>query len=272
MRGATSPARDITKKESVSIHAPHARGDNNLPNWPWSLRLFQFTPLMRGATADGLKAMKLCRFQFTPLMRGATWSFRPLKTLETVSIHAPHARGDWDNYFIYNLENVSIHAPHARGDQPRKGHNQDRISFNSRPSCEGRHKNETALLRGRGFNSRPSCERRQAITLLSSGEKSFQFTPLMRGATAGYYYATCDSRVSIHAPHARGDSFCRYHITSLRCFNSRPSCEGRLTAMRSKFCKALFQFTPLMRGATILPPRSNRLGGVSIHAPHARGD
>ena len=76
--------------------------------------MFQFTPLMRGATSSRSNAAMSSRFQFTPLMRGAT-SHNGLIMTVKVSIHAPHARGD------------------AHQDERERAN-----SFNSRPSCEGR--------------------------------------------------------------------------------------------------------------------------------------
>ena len=113
MRGATETITPLTSF-TVSIHAPHARGD---PRHEWSAHgksvsihaphargdpffaapsmsgMFQFTPLMRGATVKVGEGMSICGFnsrpscegrprscsdfvsslfQFTPLMRGAT--------------------------------------------------------------------------------------------------------------------------------------------------------------------------------------------------------
>ena len=101
-------------------------------------------------------------------------------------------------------------------------------------------------------------------------------------------------RVSIHAPHARGDRLAPRRLRRRSRFNPRPSCEGRLGMLPPVMDNDLFQSTPLMRGATQAsasrarscrsfnprPSCEGRLdgagrylcGGVSIHAPHARGD
>ena len=163
-----------------------------------------------------------------------------------VSIHAPRARGDPPDKVAPQKWRVSIHAPRARGDRPRPGRRDMRkfqftplvrgathpasdtgssSRFNSRPSCEGRHKHlephsrryvSIHAPRARGdwpyflhidakcFNSRPSCEGRQSKSRVDAL-----------------------FRVSIHAPHARGDL-----MLTCRCVRAR------------------FQFTPLMRGAT----------------------
>ena len=55
----------------------------------------------------------------------------------------------------------------------------------------------------------------------------FQFTPLVRGATATVRF---------------------YRV--FKRFNSRPSCEGRRTVLRIDMLDTWFQFTPLVRGAT----------------------
>ena len=106
----------------VSIHAPHARGDELVGGAFDAMSQFQSTPLMRGATQGqprtqhrrGFQSTPLMRgatlidvpsdseralFQSTPLMRGATWRHCPKRDTDSVSIHAPHARGDdtWSN-------------------------------------------------------------------------------------------------------------------------------------------------------------------------------
>ena len=78
-----------------------------------------------------------------------------------VSIHAPHARGDfetalnrdlllefqstplmrgatWSKSKTFDTQQVSIHAPHARGDIITPINVAMTIGFNPRPSCEGR--------------------------------------------------------------------------------------------------------------------------------------
>ena len=79
---------------------------------------------------------------------------------------------------------------------------------------------------------------------------TFQFTPVMRRATSSSPVNTTGPTVSIHARHATGDPTLHLrHTKATPCFNSRPSCDGRL------------EFMPLINAA-----------GVSIHARHATGD
>ena len=78
----------------------------------------------------------------------------------------------------------------------------------------------------------------------------FQSTLLMRGATTLADMLDSIGYISIHAPHARSDSFL--------CFDPLATYK--------------FQSTLLMRGATA---RRLAVGGqriISIHAPHARSD
>ena len=56
---------------------------------------------------------------------------------------------------------------------------------------------------------------------------TFQSTLLMRGATHGHISCHADSHISIHAPHARSDSFRTGHIDFQHNFNPRSSCEER---------------------------------------------
>ncbi len=130
---------------------------------------------------------KVGKFQSTPLMRGATPSMWKASIDGVVSIHAPHARGD----FMYSLsdgkrpcfnprpscegrpgtssaswsESEFQSTPLMRGATPAVLYASSAYScFNPRPSCEGR-----LVIRGRyrlhfGFNPRPSCEGRLSMT------------------------------------------------------------------------------------------------------------
>ena len=100
----------------------------------------------------------------------------------------------------------------------------------------------------------------------------FQSTPLLRGATEELKLFGQTSKVSIHAPLARGDvsafSGQFQFIVSIHAPLARgdPS-HASLIALSLKF-----QSTPLLRGATeVLGHVKSRLD-VSIHAPLARGD
>ena len=183
---------------------------------------------MRGATRSTRHTIYHLRFQSTPLMRGATWG----------------ERGRFSGC------EVSIHAPHARGDLPRQWSLPYHQRFNPRPSCEGRRRSRASLGHGCGFNPRPSCEGRPVFCPVVKPLVWFQSTPLMRGATSRALVLAAEHLVSIHAPHARGDSRPRTRLTNRTCFNPRPSCEGRPRILATERQSSWFQSTPLMRGAT----------------------
>ena len=71
----------------------------------------------------------------------------------------------------------------------------------------------------------------------------------MRGETRRPAGAVSAHRISIHSPHARGDS-------------------GESTTIFFE----LFQSTPLMRGETLAADLCTTALTISIHSPHARGD
>ena len=158
-------------------------------------------------------------------MRGATHNGEK-KESTTVSIHAPRARGDIEKELSPTIISVSIHAPRARGDN-----------------------DDWAISTFMGFNSRPSCEGRRSRACQGILWRAFQFTPLVRGATAGRVISPVHSTFQF-TPLVRGATSAKLFRSSLRRFNSRPSCEGRLVST-PKNPTAWFQFTPLVRGATI---------------------
>ena len=74
----------------------------------------------------------------------------------------------------------------------------------------------------------------------------------MRGATISVRNIAVMLDISIHAPHARSDSYPCFLAPSTNNFNPRSSCEERLliNLLYSDYLR--FQSTLLMRGATIL--------------------
>ena len=209
---------------------------------------FQFTPLVRGATTADERRFNGRRFNSRPSCEG-----RPVVELllghAEVSIHAPRARGDQSTEPLLTFRGfqftplvrgatstrravmcmveVSIHAPRARGDRPPA----------SRSPPER-------------FNSRPSCEGRRAIDA-PAASVTFQFTPLVRGATESAT-AAVPGRVSIHAPRARGDASGTWQANCLP-FQFTPLVRGATSVCYRSTTNPTFQFTPLVRGATIIP-------------------
>ncbi len=123
-----------------------------------------------------------------------------------------------------------------------------------------------------GFNPRPSCEGRPHTHTQNMKNTMFQSAPLLRGATCANPTTGNWYRVSIRAPLARGDSRRHACLTNGRCFNPRPSCEGRLAETSDLSLFGGFQSAPLLRGATVDHGRLVGEWVVSIRAPLARGD
>ena len=212
----------------ISIHAPHARSDDDLV----------------------AVQLEIGEFQSTLLMRGATWPGPCKSQRHCISIHAPHARSDCARSGAARCWDISIHAPHARSDARRDGSIVHDLYFNPRSSCEERPHDDIDFANRADFNPRSSCEERPSggtrstthfqfqSTLLMRGATDhvdpedkallFQSTLLMRGATCRWdsarhpndYFnprSSCEERhdriqregilhiISIHAPHARSD-------------------------------------------------------------------
>ena len=279
MRGATVPARVLV-----------------------GVRLgFNPRPSCEGRRAFVLRMACAVQFQSTPLMRGATVLSGQLRRVsQVVSIHAPHARGDHMWVTARWRESVSIHAPHARGDRLVMDPMGVFLVSIHAPHARGDTCTSTRATSTSGFQSTPLMRGATSRSSLARSFSSFLFqsTPLMRGATRGGRGSvstgrcfnprpSCEGRhregcrrrprirvsihaphargdvsraaralvdeVSIHAPHARGDHRRRrYRLGRLR-FNPRPSCEGRLRPRHQPLPYSRFQSTPLMRGATSLP-------------------
>ena len=106
---------------NISIHSPHARGDEGGETMFGNATVFQSTPLTRGETCKARHALRDRR----------------------ISIHSPHARGDttqksasnrlryfnplpscegrlWADKTSADEPQISIHSPYARGDMNAK--------------------------------------------------------------------------------------------------------------------------------------------------------
>ncbi len=166
---------------------------------------FQSAPLLRGATLPFNPAAAEFAFQSAPLLRGATAEWGEACAIVEVSIRAPLARGDGVSQEPNKAWLVSIRAPLARGDGRSHHPPPPRVSFNPRPSCEGR----------RTKSAKPDARWK------------FQSAPLLRGATLHAVSDQALNVVSIRAPLARGDVRPLPHYRHSHGFNPRPSCEGR---------------------------------------------
>ena len=146
----------------VSIRAPRARGDDIDQTQAPVQTVFQSAPLVRGAISSISRAAIKRAFQSAPLVRGAIYVSRALPAVCLVSIRAPRARGD---LCVVLGESLSL-------------------SFNPRPSCEGRFGCSITGSAIACFNPRPSCEGRFRIHVNERQLRLFQSAPLVRGAMA----------------------------------------------------------------------------------------
>ena len=228
-------------------------------------------------------------------MRGETLRKHPDPHIRGISIHSPHARGDVLKPFLYALSERFQSTPLMRGETNRADAAAVFRIFQSTPLMRGetnradaaavfRIFQSTPLMRGEtctcfmiaaratAFQSTPLMRGETFVRTWAVSRFSFQSTPLMRGETKLVKYNHVHVRISIHSPHARGDSIASISALIWSHFNPLPSCEGRPDQRMLFYAPFEFQSTPLMRGETIrvychLPDIH-----ISIHSPHARGD
>ena len=209
MRGATRYLCWYIVRDNISIHAPHARSDDD-------------------AIDDGYRP---CKFQSTLLMRGATLDNLALAVRDRISIHAPHARSDM--MIIFKYQRVRDFNPRSSCEERRDGSLKldFKQKFQSTLLMRGAtidwlflYKGEifqsTLLMRGATtlatklhrvyshFNPRSSCEERHHNSRFVITVWRFQSTLLMRGATGTVCLYDKARDISIHAPHARSDPRC----------------------------------------------------------------
>ena len=148
-----------------------------------------------------------------------------------ISIHASHARCDnmWFGYTA-TRQNISIHASHARCDNMWSGYTATRQNISIHAS-------------------HARCDICTCINEI--GFKWFQFTHLMRDVIFNQNIKVSYNSISIHASHARCDIDHDAEYVYLVNFNSRISCEMRLSVGNLLTLKELFQFTHLMRDAMV---------------------
>ena len=121
------------------------------------------------------------------------------------------------------------------------------------------------------FQSTPLMRGATRRAAQGARQSRFQSTPLMRGATVRGYCPGDERRVSIHAPHARGDGRRGPRTAGRDVSIHAPHARGDDEGAVGHRPVQVSIHAPHARGdgtAYYLPDRSN----VSIHAPHARGD
>ena len=144
------------------------------------------------------------QFQSTPLMRGETPSWRSSTALIPFQ-STPLMRGETRACKATLCDTSFQSTPLMRGETAASSAREVRGTFQSTPLMRG----ETKLYTGSG-----------------RGEE-FQSTPLMRGETKNRVLTLDEIRISIHSPHARGDTSYRFRFLVSSYFNPLPSCEGR---------------------------------------------
>ena len=147
------------------------------------------------------------KFQSTPLMRGETRRRNASRQKGRISIHSPHARGDARGWMMYRCRFLFQSTPLMRGETAVSEIAAGVDLFQSTPLMRG----ETAATGWTWciltyFNPLPSCEGRPDYIRSIARNFIFQSTPLMRGETLGRVPVFFFLRISIHSPHARGDS------------------------------------------------------------------
>ena len=117
-------------------------------------------------------------------MRGATSKILQTDDIRAISIHAPHARCDYNLTVINLFQSISIHAPHARCDR-------------SAPPLGGRARlfQSTLPMRGATIYENP-VDTYTGISI---------HAPHARCDVINLF-VDCSFDISIHAPHARCDN------------------------------------------------------------------
>ena len=141
-------------------------------------------------------------------MRGETRMLPcDLHNTHRISIHSPHARGDRHRICSRCRYRISIHSPHARGDGHQLYGVQRPYHFNPLPSCEGRPERTPERDETGRFQSTPLM-RGETSWRRSGGSCADYFNPLpsCEGRLRGRGQADHARTISIHSPHARGDS------------------------------------------------------------------
>ena len=149
---------------------------------------------------------KVAEFQSTLLMRGATVEVEKLKSINSISIHAPHARSDDRCHKGCGCHAISIHAPHARSDTMPSSRHSSMTTFQStllmRGATTDGSKFHTIII----FQSTLLMRGATLKSFAPAPVNEFQSTLLMRGATTGPAGKGGGWHISIHAPHARSDN------------------------------------------------------------------
>ena len=162
MRGETGRRPGARPPDAAFQSTPLMRGETIAPVLlPVVLVNFNPLPSCEGRHRVGGELVAASPFQSTPLMRGET-AAREVDVIRLdISIHSPHARGDYPTMMSGRTYNISIHSPHARGDTVRRA---------------------LAVLVDK-FQSTPLMRGETSPAMLRLVAALFQSTPLMRAET-----------------------------------------------------------------------------------------
>ena len=183
MRGETIFSAVNPLFAKISIHSPHARGDNSSDLQLTDSSDFNPLPSCEGRPAGTIPSLPISKFQSTPLMRGETTTGYVDVAKIPISIHSPHARGDVKSFALTATVRVFQSTPLMRGETRETKAATACCRFQSTPLMRGETSSSTNCL----------CIAR------------FQSTPLMRGETYSDAERNTYCVISIHSPHARGD-------------------------------------------------------------------
>ena len=213
----------------ISIHSPHARGDISCHKLPPYRSNFNPFPSCEGRRFPTSALAKLHKFQSTPLIRGETRvpvffllgkNFNPLPSYEGRRA----------------LRSLRASLP---------------TNFNPLPSYEGRRRVALEMQKEEYISIHSPHTRGDAAldrALLHRRDISIH-SPHTRGDAIGSIKSSSFYAISIHSPHTRGDRTSRSPLLRYTNFNPLPSYEGR-------------------RGQAAGHIRRD----ISIHSPHTRGD
>ena len=183
MRGETTENFIQCTFAMISIHSPHARGDALRQTAPAGYRHFNPLPSCEGRPEK-------------PSASASAGNFNPL----------PSCEGRLTATGLLHIDSeISIHSPHARGDYPGLMAGAFFIYFNPLPSCEGRLRNIYERRRPGDFNPLPSYEGRPHRAHRYAERFNFNPLPSYEGRLCIAMFLLLQPEISIHSPHTRGD-------------------------------------------------------------------
>ena len=259
-----------------------------------SNHLFQSTLPLRGATAIDIRVEREKKFQSTLPLRGATWCLLLLEGGITISIHAPLTGSDtrrevrspvglhFNPRSPYGerrkqkkggkIMRISIHAPLTGSDLIPMDTVRLMYNFNPRSPYGERPCSALFWCSTDDFNPRSPYGERPPRQLVGVHRRNFNpRSPYgERRAWSGRY--TVDSRdFNPRSPYGERLA-CIILVKCRPNFNPRSPYGERLSGKISVSTAFQFQSTLPLRGATIVVKETQKVIGISIHAPLTGSD